>query len=121
MVYFDNIMNHRAFDVPGCNDFAPHDLYPGMRPEDFHIRRTDDGYYRKWDNVREWWSEWQVQNLGLADLIDIATEPGTTNRNFGAWEGAPTAKLKFLRPLACKTARRSALLPCSDHLCFRHP
>ena len=96
-VYFDNIMNHRAFDVPGFNDFAPHDLYPGMRPEDFHIRRTDDGYYRKWDNVREWWSEWQVQNLGLADLIDIATEPGTTNRNFGAWEGATTDKIKFLR------------------------
>ncbi|MFP6901879.1 MAG: alpha-amylase family glycosyl hydrolase, partial [Opitutales bacterium] len=96
-VYFDNIMNHRSFDVPGYNDFAPPDLYPGMRPEDFHIRRTEDGYYRKWDNVREWWSEWQVQNLGLADLVDIATEPGTTNRNFGAWEGATTEKIKFLR------------------------
>ncbi len=96
-VYFDNIMNHRAFDVPGYNDFAPPYIYPGMRPEDFHLRRTEDGYYRKWDNVREWWSEWQVQNLGLADLVDIATEPGTTNRNFGAWEGATTEKIKFLR------------------------
>ena len=96
-VYFDNIMNHRAFEVPGYNDHAPHDLYPGMRPEDFHLRRTEDGYYRKWDNVREWWSEWQVQNLGLADLADIATEPGKTNRNFGSWEGATTDKIKFLR------------------------
>ena len=56
-VYFDNIMNHRAFDVPGYNEHAPEDLYPGMRPEDFHIRRMPDGRYRKWDNVREWWSE----------------------------------------------------------------
>ena len=96
-VYFDNIMNHRAFDVPGYNEHAPEDLYPGMRPEDFHIRRTSDGLYRKWDNVREWWSEWQVQNLGLADLIDIAAEPGITNRNFGEWEGATAEKIKFLR------------------------
>ena len=96
-VYFDNIMNHRAFDVPGYNDHAPPDIYPGMRPEDFHIRRNAEGYYRKWDNVREWWSEWQVQNLGLADLIDIAAEPGTTNRNFGDWEGATAEKIKFLR------------------------
>ena len=96
-VYFDNIMNHRAFDVPGYNEHAPEDLYPGMRPEDFHIRRTSDGLYRKWDNVREWWSEWQVQNLGLSDLIDIAAEPGTTNRNFGDREGATAEKIKFLR------------------------
>ena len=74
-VYFDNIMNHRAFDVPGFNENTPIDLYPGMVPEDFHLRRTQDGFYRKWDNTRSWNDAWQVQNLGLADLIDIAQEP----------------------------------------------
>ena len=28
-VYFDNIMNHRAFDVPGYNEYTPIDIYPG--------------------------------------------------------------------------------------------
>ena len=28
-VYFDNIMNHRAFDVPGYNENTPIDTYPG--------------------------------------------------------------------------------------------
>ena len=37
-VYFDNIMNHRAFDVPGFNEYTPIDTYPGMVPEDFHLR-----------------------------------------------------------------------------------
>ncbi|NCY21118.1 hypothetical protein EBX31_04070, partial [bacterium] len=27
-VYFDNIMNHRAFDVPGYNESTPIDTYP---------------------------------------------------------------------------------------------
>jgi hypothetical protein len=77
-VYFDNIMNHRAFDVPGYNENTPIDIYPGMVPEDFHLRVTEDGFYRKWDNTRDWGSAWQVQNLGLADLIDIAHETPNT-------------------------------------------
>ena len=40
-VYFDNIMNHRAFDVPGYNENTPIDIYPGMLPEDFHLRVTE--------------------------------------------------------------------------------
>ena len=31
-IYFDNIMNHRAFDVPGYNENTPIDIYPGMVP-----------------------------------------------------------------------------------------
>ena len=73
-VYFDNIMNHNAFDIPGYNETTPIDLYPGMVPEDFHLRKTKDGFYRKWDNTRDWNDAWQVQNLGLSDLIDIAHE-----------------------------------------------
>lgn len=98
-VYFDNIMNHRAFDVPGYNENTPIDTYPGLVPEDFHLRLTQDGFYRKWDNTRDWNSAWQVQNLGLADLIDIAQEPGPTNLNFGASEGATGPKIKFIRDL----------------------
>ncbi len=96
-VYFDNIMNHRAFDIPGFNENTPVDVYPGMVPEDFHLRTTQEGFYRKWDNTRDWNSAWQVQNLGLADLIDIAQEPGTTNFNFGPSEGSTAPKIKFIR------------------------
>jgi len=98
-VYFDNIMNHRAFDIPGFNEDTPIDIYPGMVPEDFHLRTTQEGFYRKWDNTRDWNSAWQVQNLGLADLIDIAQEPGTTNFNFGPTEGSTFQKIKFIRDL----------------------
>jgi hypothetical protein len=94
-VYFDNIMNHRAFDVPGYNENTPIDTYPGMVPEDFHLRKTEDGFYRKWDNTRDWGSAWQVQNLGLADLIDIAHE--TPNANHGTSEGATHPKYSFIR------------------------
>jgi len=97
-VYFDNIMNHRAFDVPGYNENTPIDTYPGMVPEDFHLKKTEDGFYRKWDNCRDWGSAWQVQNLGLADLIDIAHE--TPNANHGTSEGSTHPKLSFIRDLA---------------------
>ncbi|MBC8127012.1 MAG: hypothetical protein H8M99_07700 [Gloeobacteraceae cyanobacterium ES-bin-144] len=94
-IYFDNIMNHRAFDVPGYNENTPIDVYPGMVPEDFHLQVTEDGFYRKWDNTRDWGSAWQVQNLGLADLIDIAHE--TPNANFGRTEGSTHPKYSFVR------------------------
>lgn len=96
-VYFDNIMNHRAFDVPGFNENVPIDIYPGMLPEDFHLRVTEEGFYRKWDNTRNWQDQWQVQHLGLADLIDIAHE--TPNANFGPSEGSTHPKLSFVRDL----------------------
>ena len=103
-IYFDNIMNHRAFDVPGYNEYTRIDIYPGMLPEDFHLRKTADGFYRKWDNTRDWNSAWQVQNLGLADLIDIAQETHLTdgagrtlNDNFGLNEGDDYPKISFVR------------------------
>ncbi|MBS0658101.1 MAG: hypothetical protein JSR82_07630 [Verrucomicrobia bacterium] len=95
-VYFDNIMNHNAFDVPGYNEFTPIDIYPGFVPEDFHLRVTPEGFYRKWDNVRSYGDAWQVQNLGLADLIDIAQET-PNNVNFGTFEGAQSPKISFKR------------------------
>ena len=94
-IYWDNIMNHRAFDIPGFNENTPIDIYPGLVPEDFHLRVTEDGFYRKWDNTRDWNDAWQVQNLGLSDLIDIAHE--NPNTNFGANEGDDHPKITFVR------------------------
>ena len=96
-VYFDNIMNHNAFDVPGYNATTSIRVYNGFLPEDFHLRVTEEGFYRKWDNTRNWGSQWEVQNLGLSDLIDIANEPGEWNRNFGTHEGATMKKMRFVR------------------------
>ena len=94
-IYFDNIMNHRAFDIPGYNEDTPIDVYPGMAAEDFHLQKTSEGFYRKWDNCRDWNSAWQVQNLGLSDLIDIAHE--TPNVNFGYNEGDSHPKQSWVR------------------------
>ncbi len=94
-VYADNIMNHRAFDIPAYNESTPTDVYPGMAPEDFHLRRTEDGFYRKWDNCRDWSDAWQVMHLGLSDLVDIAHE--TPNQNHGLTEGSWSSKPSFVR------------------------
>ena len=34
-VYFDSIMNHNGFDVPGFNESVAEDFYPGFRPGGF--------------------------------------------------------------------------------------
>jgi hypothetical protein len=94
-VYADNIMNHRAFDIPAYNESTSEKVYPGMVPEDFHLRRTEDGFYRKWDNCRDWTDAWQVMHLGLSDLIDIAHE--TPNQNHGLTEGSWNPKPSFVR------------------------
>lgn len=94
-VYFDNIMNHRAFDIPGYNENTPIDIYPGMLPEDFHLQVTEDGFYRAWDDTKNWGNTWQVQNQYLSGLIDIAQE--TPNANFGPSEGYTHEKISFVR------------------------
>ncbi len=94
-VYFDNIVNHRAFDVPGYNANTPTNLYPGMVPQDFHIHVTSDGYFRNVDGIRDYNSTWQVQNLSLSGLLDIAHE--NPNANFGRTEGSTTPKLSLVR------------------------
>lgn len=96
-VYFDNIMNHRGFDVPGYNSSVPTNVYPGLTVQDFHLRRQADGTYRNWDNISDWGSEWQIQHRPLSGLLDLANEPGSINENFGATEGGTTNKVSFLR------------------------
>lgn len=101
-VYVDNIMNHRAFSVPGYDAGTPIDTYPGMVPEDFHLRETEEGFYRKWDNVADWSDTWQIQNRNFSDLIDIAQETdyeqnSTDNGNFGRNEADSIPKISFVR------------------------
>lgn len=94
-VYFDNIMNHRAFAIPGWDANTPIDIYPGMVPEDFHLRVTEEGFYRPWDNTVNWGNTWEVQNRYLSGLIDIAHE--SPNANFGYNEGDQHPKISFVR------------------------
>lgn len=96
-VYFDNIMNHRGFDIPGYNASTPTNLYPGLSPKDFHLRTQADGTYRNWDNVSDWNSVTQVQNRPLFGLIDLANEPAGINWNFGTTEGNTTPKISYVR------------------------
>ena len=93
-VYFDTIMNHRAFEVPTASNPG---LYPGLVAADFHLQTQPDGSFKRWDNTRSWADAWQVQNLGLAGLLDLAQEPGATNQNYGAHEGDTAPKPKFIR------------------------
>ncbi|MGC8887199.1 MAG: alpha-amylase family glycosyl hydrolase [Verrucomicrobiia bacterium] len=94
-VYFDNIMNHRGFDVPGYDVNTPTNLYPGLAPQDFHLQITAQGFYRNTSNIRDYSSVWQVWNLSLGGLVDIAQE--NPNANFGVYEGAQAQKISFVR------------------------
>jgi len=94
-VYFDNIMNHRAFQVPGYDENTPIDIYPGMLPEDFHLQVTEEGFYRAWGDTVNWGSAWEIQNQNLSGLIDISHE--TPNGNFGKTLGSTHPKIFFVR------------------------
>jgi PKD repeat protein/glycosidase len=94
-VYFDNVMNHRSFDVPGYGPDTPITTYPGLLPEDFHLRLTADGFFRKWDNISNWNDAWQVINRNFSDLVDISQE--SPNANFGFTEGSTNPKISFTR------------------------
>ena len=95
-VYFDNIMNHRAFTVPGYNAGTSTNFYPGLIPQDFHIQKTGSTYVN-WPSVQDYNDQWKVQYQSLGGLIDLATEPGNTNENFGAAAGGKTPKPSFIR------------------------
>ena len=98
-IYLDNVMNHRGFDVPGYNEYTPIDLYPGMLPEDFHLRVTQDGFFRNWGGISNYNDQWQVWNLSTSNLVDVAQEPNGDhkNDNFGPNEGDRHLKIKFVR------------------------
>jgi hypothetical protein len=96
-VYFDNIMNHRAFDVPGYNSSTPVNIYPALIPQDFHLQTISGGFYRNWPGVEDYNNQFDVQYESLSGLIDLANEPGSVNGNFGNTLGSTTAKPVFIR------------------------
>ena len=99
-VYFDNVMNHRAFSVPG-NSGTPTNYYPGLLPQDFHLQTTGNNTYANWPSVSDWNNQWQIQYQPLVGLIDLANEPpsiyGNRNENFGATLGSTITKISFVR------------------------
>ncbi len=95
-VYFDNVMNHRAFTVPGFNASTPTNFYPGMVPQDFHLQ-TVGQYFQNWPGVQDYSNQWDVQYESLSGLIDIASEPGSVNGNFGPTLGSTITKPVFVR------------------------
>lgn len=95
-VYFDNIMNHRAFAVPGYDGNTPLTFYPGLRPQDFHLQ-TSGSFFRNWPSVQDYNNQFDVQYQSLGGLIDLAIEPGSVNGNFGATSGSSIAKLNYIR------------------------
>jgi hypothetical protein len=96
-VYFDNVMNHRAFTVPGYpGSGTPTNYYPGLIPQDFHLQ-TVSGGYQNWPSVSDWCDVQNVQNQPLLGLCDLAQEPGTLNWNFGAALGDTASKPVFVR------------------------
>jgi len=94
-VYFDNIVNHRGFDVPGYDSNTPTNLYPGMVPGDFHLMTIAGGFFRNVSNIRDYNDPWQVQNLSLSGLLDISQE--NPNANFGPTEGSTASKPVLVR------------------------
>jgi hypothetical protein len=90
-VYFDNIMNHRGFVVPGYDANTPTNYYPGMVPGDFHLQRISGGFYRSWNNIGNWNDTFEIQNNPLSGLIDIAQENPNVNHgtNYKDQSGSP--------------------------------
>jgi hypothetical protein len=95
-VYFDNVMNHRAFTVPGYNAGTPTNFYPGLCPQDFHLQ-TVGNYFANWPSISNWGNQWEVQYQSLGGLIDLANEPGSINGNFGNSLGSTVTKPVFIR------------------------
>ncbi len=95
-VYFDNIMNHRAFTVPGYDANTPTNFYPGLQPKDFHLQ-TSGNFFRNWPSVQDYNNQFDVQYQSLGGLIDLATESGSVNGNFGATTGSTTTKPNYIR------------------------
>ncbi len=95
-VYFDNVMNHRQGVVPGYDVYTPTNFFPGLWPQDFHLKTTSSGN-RNWPNVENWSDQGLVQNEPINGLCDLANEPGGINYNFGATLWSQAGKPFFVR------------------------
>jgi len=92
-VYFDNVMAHNGGPTPGYDENVSIHAQPGFVPEDFHLLRTTEGFYRRPDNP-DYSDEWQVLNRNQFGL-DIAQE--NPNTSFGDYEGAQFPKYHGVR------------------------
>src|SRR5258708_4746336 len=99
-VYFDNVMNHRAFTVPGFNSNTPTNYYPGLIPQDFHLQTTGSTYVN-WPSIANFNNQWEVQYQPLLGLIDLANEPGpVTATSVPRWAApSPNRFLSASRPI----------------------
>ncbi|MDF7823708.1 alpha-amylase family glycosyl hydrolase [Pontiellaceae bacterium B12227] len=93
-VYFDNVMAHNGGSIPGYDENTSIFIQPGFVPEDFHLKTTEDGFYRKMPDYPDYNDEWQVLNRNPFGL-DIAHED--PNTSFGAYEGAQFPKYHGIR------------------------
>ncbi|MCB1070927.1 MAG: hypothetical protein KDL31_11280, partial [Kiritimatiellae bacterium] len=92
-VYFDNVMNHNSFGVPGYDENTPITLYPDMLPEDFHMVQVDGQFWRKSGSIQQHHYDTgdhqAIQHYTLSDLNDISNESGN-------WD-IPGPDLSFVR------------------------
>ncbi|PWU13798.1 MAG: hypothetical protein C5B50_18580 [Verrucomicrobia bacterium] len=96
-VYFDNVMNHRSSAVlPAYNPSTPTNAIPGLTLQDFHLQTTSGGA-RNWPTVQDWNNQWDVQHEPINGLLDLATETGSINENFGPSLGSTTNKPVYVR------------------------
>ena len=96
-VYFDNIMNHRGNVVPGYNSGTATNYYPGMLPQDFHLKTVSGGFYANWADISDWCNVTNILYNPLLGLVDIANEPGSVNGNFGSTLYNTIPKISFVR------------------------
>jgi len=94
-VYFDNVMAHNGGPIPGSDENTSIYAQPGFVPEDFHLQRTSDGYFRNWPGI-EWEKndEWQILNRNPFGQ-DIAHE--NPNTSFGLNENDDFPKYVGIR------------------------
>ncbi len=93
-IYFDNVMAHNGGSIPGYDENTSINCQPGFVPEDFHLKTTEDGFYRKMPDYPDYNDEWQVLNRNPFGL-DIAQED--PNTSFGSYEGAQFPKYHGIR------------------------
>jgi glycosidase len=94
-VYFDNVMAHNGGPIPGYDENTPLTVQPGFVPEDFHLLKRADGFFRKMPEYPDWDNEWEVLHRNQFGL-DLALET-PINESFGSFERAQFPKYTGIR------------------------
>lgn len=91
-IYFDNVMNHNSFGVPGGDANTPVTLYPDMLPEDFHLIQNGLFFKKSGGITKDHYNNGDhqaIQHYTLSDLLDVSNESGN-------WD-IPGPDLSFIR------------------------